>query len=65
MLLRLAQFLYLLTSSFALTLIVTAMALAFDIYGTSHIELYVVSAMMVAAAIAIGLFGRAVYRWAR
>ena len=65
MLLRLAQYLYWLTTIFAIALVVSAAARAFDIDRTDGFELYVVCMAMVAAALAIGLVGRAVYRIAR
>jgi hypothetical protein len=65
MLLRLAQYLYWLTTIFAITLVVTAAALALDIGKADGFELYLVCTGMLGGAIAIGLFGRAVYRLAR
>jgi hypothetical protein len=65
MLLKLAQYLYWLTTIFAIALVVTAAALAFDLDQTDGFELYVVCTAMIGAALAIGLFGRAVYQMAR
>jgi hypothetical protein len=65
MLLRLAQYLYWLTTISAIALVVTAAALAFDLDPTDGFELYVVCTAMVAAAFVIGLASRAVYRMAR
>ena len=65
MLPRLAQYVFWLTTIFAIALVVSAAALVFDIDQTDGFELYVVSTAMVAAAVAIGLIGRAVYQMAR
>jgi hypothetical protein len=65
MLLRISQYLYWLTTVLAIALVVSAAALAFDLDRTDGFELYVVCTAMVAAALVIGLFGRAVYRMAR
>ena len=65
MLPRLAQYVFWLTTIFAIALVVSAAALVFDIDKTDGFELYVVSTAMAAAALAIGLVGRAVYQMAR
>ena len=65
MLLKLGQWLYWLTSALAITLFVTAGALAFDVSKSDGFENYAVAIMMGAAAIAIWLFGRAVFRLAQ
>jgi hypothetical protein len=65
MLLGLGQGVYWLTTIFAVTLIVSAAALALDIGKADGFELYVVAGLMAAAAVGAWLFGRAVYRMAR
>jgi hypothetical protein len=62
MLLGLAQSLYWLASIVALTMIVTAAALAFVIDKTDGLELYAVAGLMVVAAVSIWICGRAIYR---
>ena len=65
MLLGLTQSLYWLATIIALTMIVTATALAFAIDKNDGLELYVVAGLMVVAAVGIWVCGRAVYRLAR
>jgi hypothetical protein len=65
MLLGLSQGVYWLASVFAVTLLVTATALALDIGNADGFELYAVAALMAGAGVGFWLFGRAVYRLAR
>lgn len=65
MLLGLGQGVYWLTSVFAVTLLLTAIALALDISNADGFELYAVAGLMAAAGVGLWLFGRAVYRLAR
>ena len=65
MLLGLTQSLYWIATIVALTMIVTAGALAVDIDKADGFELYAVAALMVAAAIGIWMVGRTVYRLTR
>jgi hypothetical protein len=65
MLLGLGQGVYWLTSVFAVTLLLTAIALALDIGNADGFELYAVAGLMAAASVGVWLFGRAVYRLAR
>jgi hypothetical protein len=65
MLLGLAQSLYWFASIVALTMIVTAAALAFVVDKTDGLELYAVAGLMVVAAVSIWICGRAIYRLAR
>lgn len=65
MLLGLGQGVYWLTSVFAVTLLLTAIALALDISNADGFELYAVAGLMTAAGVGLWLFGRAVYRLAR
>lgn len=65
MLLGLGQGVYWLTSVFAVTLLLTAIALALDIGNADGFELYAVAGLMAAAGVGLWLFGRAVYRLAR
>jgi hypothetical protein len=65
MLLGLTQSLYWIATIVALTMIVTAGALAVDIDKADGFELYAVAALMVAAAIGIWMAGRTVYRLTR
>jgi hypothetical protein len=65
MLLGLTQSLYWLATIIALTMIVTATALAFVIDKNDGLELYAVAGLMVVAAVSIWICGRAVYRLAR
>ena len=65
MLLGLAQSLYWLATIIALTMIVTAAALAFALDKTDGLELYAVAGLMVLAAVCIWICGRAIYRLAR
>lgn len=65
MFLGFGQGLYWLTTIFAVTLIVSAAALALDVGKADGFELYVVAGLMAAAAVGAWLFGRAVYRLAR
>jgi hypothetical protein len=65
MLLGFGQGVYWLTSVFAVTLLLTAIALALDIGNADGFELYAVAGLMAAASVGVWLFGRAVYRLAR
>jgi hypothetical protein len=65
MLLGLGQGVYWLTSVFAVTLLLTAIALALDIGNADGFELYAVAGLMAAAGVGVWLFGRAVYRLAQ
>lgn len=65
MLLGLSQGIYLLAIIFAITLMVSAAGLAFGIGKADGFELYAVSGLMVLAAVAVWVFGRAIYRLAR
>ena len=65
MLLGLTQNLYRVATIVALTMIVTAAALAFDVDKTDGLELYAVAGLMVVAAVSIWMCGRAVYRLSR
>jgi hypothetical protein len=65
MILGFGQGVYWLTSIFAVTLLVTATALALDTGNADGFELYAVAALMAAAGVGVWLFGRTVYRLAR
>lgn len=65
MLLGFGQGVYWLTSVFAVTLLLTAIALALDIGNADGFELYAVAGLMAAAGVGVWLFGRAVYSLAR
>jgi hypothetical protein len=65
MLLGLTQSLYWLATIVALTMIVTAAALAFAVDKNDGLELYAVAGLMVLAAVSIWIGGRAIYRLAR
>jgi hypothetical protein len=65
MLLGFSQGIYWLASVFAITLIVSATALALNVGNADGFELYAVAALMAAAGVGVWLFGRAVYRLAR
>jgi len=65
MLLGLGRGVYWLTSVFAVTLLLTATALALDIGNADGFELYAVAGLMGAAGVGVWLFGRAVYRLAQ
>jgi ABC-type proline/glycine betaine transport system permease subunit len=65
MLLGLTQSLYWLATIVALTMIVTAAALAFAVDKTDGLELYAVAGLMVVAAVGIWTGGRAIYRLAQ
>jgi len=62
MLLRLSQGIYLLAVIFAITLMVSAAALVVVVGKADGFELYVVAGLMVIAAVAVWVFGRAIYR---
>jgi hypothetical protein len=62
MLLRLGQGIYLLAVIFAITLMVSAAALVVVVGKADGFELYVVAGLMVIAAVAVWVFGRAIYR---
>jgi hypothetical protein len=65
MLLGLSQGIYWLATVFAITLMVSAAALALDVGKADGFELYVVAGMMVLTAGTVWVVGRAVYRRAR
>ena len=65
MLLGLGQGIYLLAIIFAITLMVSAAALALVVGKTDGFELYAVAAFMVAAGVVVWLFGHTIHRLAR
>jgi hypothetical protein len=65
MLLGLSQGIYWLATIFAITLMLSAAALALDVGKADGFELYVFAGMMVLAAGTVWVIGRAVYRLAR
>ena len=59
------QGLYWLATIVALTIVVTAAALAFAVDSTDGLELYAVAGLLAAAAAGVWIGGRAIYRLAR
>jgi hypothetical protein len=65
MLLGLSQGIYWLTTIFAITLMVSAAALALDVGKADGFELYAVAGLMVAGGVVVWLFGHTIHRLAR
>jgi hypothetical protein len=59
------QGIYWLAMIFAVSLMVSAAALALNVGKTDGIELYAVAGFMIIAALTVWVFGRAVYRLSR